>query len=214
MQPAAIIDCWHFLPATDTRVAVLPDGCRDLILVRPPFAPPQSFISELAVASEEVACLGGEALCGYRFHPAAVFSEARLLAAVAAANWPDDLAVRAIIDDLVQVDLRLAEALAGLAAADSVLGASRQLGVSPRTLERLVGAATGRPPAFWKSLVRARRAAGVLAAAESLAELAAAQGFADQAHLTREFRRWFGLPPGLLRQRADLLTLIQAVGYD
>lgn len=213
MQPAAIIDCWHFLPATDARVAVLPDGCRDLIFVRPPSAPAQSFVSALAVASEEVSCLAGEALCGYRFHPAAVFNEVRLLAAFEAARETDEPAVREIVDDLVQVDQRLAEALAGLAAADSVLAASRLLAVSPRTLERLVGAATGQPPAFWKNLARARRAAGGLLTAESLADLAAAQGFADQAHLARELRRWFGLPPGLLRQRADLLAQIQAAGY-
>jgi AraC family transcriptional regulator len=34
---------------------------------------------------------------------------------------------------------------------------------------------------------------------ERLASIAAHAGFADQSHFTREFRRRFGVPPGLYR---------------
>jgi AraC-like DNA-binding protein len=45
-------------------------------------------------------------------------------------------------------------------------------------------------------LRRLDRARALIRAGVSLAEVAAASGFADQSHLTRQFRRAYGLSPG------------------
>ncbi len=73
-------------------------------------------------------------------------------------------------------------------------------GLSPRQFRRRFTAAVGLSPKELARIWRLRRCA--LAALEASsseaarwAELAAAHGFADQAHLVREFRHLLGLPP-------------------
>jgi AraC-like DNA-binding protein len=74
-----------------------------------------------------------------------------------------------------------------------------ELGVSERQLRRRCHAGAGYGP---KTLQRVLRFRGVLdrlaPPGEDLAALAAGAGYADQAHLTREFGRLAGLPPGAL----------------
>lgn len=69
---------------------------------------------------------------------------------------------------------------------------------SPRTLQRLFARLVGVPPLWVIRRRRLQRAVERLDRGEgcNLAELASELGFADQAHLTREFRRVIGRPPG------------------
>jgi transcriptional regulator GlxA family with amidase domain len=53
-----------------------------------------------------------------------------------------------------------------------------------------------RPYLAW---LRIQRAAGALVAGASIADAAAGAGFADAAHLSRTFRRMFGVPPSQMR---------------
>lgn len=108
---------------------------------------------------------------------------------------------------------RVTEALHCLADTDRVSAAVRQLGVTERSLERLLASATGRTPGYWLALARLRRAAQALADATPLAAVAADMGYADQAHMGREFRRWFGVSPGRLRAWPALLTVVRASGH-
>lgn len=64
-------------------------------------------------------------------------------------------------------------------------------------------AATGLPPHRWQMRARLERAKALLAESGlGIAEAAAAAGFADQSHLTRAFRRQFGVTPAAwLRDR-------------
>jgi AraC-like DNA-binding protein len=74
-----------------------------------------------------------------------------------------------------------------------------ELGVSRRTLHRDVIAAAGLPPRTLSRVLRFRAAVDRLrTGGEPLAAAAAACGYADQAHLTREVRRFAGLPPAAL----------------
>ncbi|MGA3093255.1 MAG: AraC family transcriptional regulator [Terriglobales bacterium] len=61
-----------------------------------------------------------------------------------------------------------------------------------RSFRRIVGM----PPHEYLTQVRVRRAAGALALGESIADVAALAGFADQSHLTRHFKRITGTTPG------------------
>ena len=81
----------------------------------------------------------------------------------------------------------------------AVAAVARRLGVSERTLHRDVVAATGLPPSVLARVRRFRDAVMMLRAGHSsLATVAAVCGYADQSHLTREVRRFAGLPPAAL----------------
>ena len=75
--------------------------------------------------------------------------------------------------------------------------------MTERTLQRLVQRRTGLSPKWLIQRRRLHEAAGRLAAGEvDLAGLAAELGYADQAHLTTDFRRVTGVTPGVfVRQR-------------
>jgi len=59
--------------------------------------------------------------------------------------------------------------------------------------------ATGLTPGAYLRQLRVQKSRRQLAAAASLADLAAALGFADQAHFTRAFKQVYGVTPGRLR---------------
>jgi AraC-like DNA-binding protein len=69
-------------------------------------------------------------------------------------------------------------------------------GVGPFALLRAFRAETGLPPHAYLNQVRVRRARRLLDGGLAPAEVAACTGFADQAHLTRHFKRVVGVPPG------------------
>jgi AraC-like DNA-binding protein len=96
---------------------------------------------------------------------------------------------------------RLVESHGGVA----VAALARELGCSRRHLTARFGEAVGVPPKAYARLLRFRRATeALLGGGEArLAEVAAACGYADQSHLTREFRALAGTTPGgLLAARA------------
>jgi AraC-like DNA-binding protein len=104
---------------------------------------------------------------------------------------------RSCVDD----DARLVRRVVELAEHDrSILRAedlARASGLGLRTLQRLVREQLGLTPKWLIRRYRMQEAAAALAApdAPSLADLAAELGFADQAHLTREFRAVIGETP-------------------
>lgn len=79
---------------------------------------------------------------------------------------------------------------------------SKRLDVSTRTLHRLFLRYVGVGPRELASILRFHRAARSLCAdaAPTLADLAVASGYYDQAHMTRAFRRFSGLAPSELRR--------------
>ncbi len=74
--------------------------------------------------------------------------------------------------------------------------------LSPFHLARLFKQVSGRSPHQYLVQVRVNAARSLLSAGSgqrSLAEVAAAVGFADQSHLTRQFKRHFGVTPSQVR---------------
>ncbi|THF63036.1 AraC family transcriptional regulator [Pseudothauera nasutitermitis] len=193
---------------------VLPDGCRDLILRVDADGRPHWFVSPLADGVMRVSCVRGERYAGFRLHPATRIDERALLDAARRADDDDPATALRLLGEHARIDTRVAEALAALAEARGVAAACARLGVSERTLERLLrGRADARTPRFWHALARARRAARALDTTVPLAALAADHGYADQAHLSRELRRWFGRPPGRLRADPAFAAQIAEPGY-
>ena len=86
---------------------------------------------------------------------------------------------------------------------------AKEVGVTERTLHRDVLAAAGLPP---KLLARILRFQATLARLQSgrpapLCELALDGGYADQAHMAREFRELSGLTPGALLKARPLVLV-------
>ncbi|WP_263772924.1 helix-turn-helix domain-containing protein [Propionivibrio soli] len=79
--------------------------------------------------------------------------------------------------------------------------------ISRERLHRVISRWTGMNPSEYLRALRVNRARELLLDGEPLSAIAAASGFADQAHFTRAFRQSFGYTPGdlqaALRKRAD-----------
>jgi len=127
---------------------------------------------------------------------AVIARHGRTTAAGAGAPQPlragDAAATRKVaeIRDRLMADLRCAPSLRELAAG---------VELSPFHMLRVFRDATGFPPHTWLVLERVCRARHLLAAGQSPAEVGSAVGFADQAHLTRWFKRVTGVTPAAFR---------------
>ncbi|MEU0406254.1 AraC family transcriptional regulator [Streptomyces griseorubiginosus] len=86
-----------------------------------------------------------------------------------------------------------------LLAPPSLADLARDLGMSRYQLLRAFRTAMGIPPYAWLAQYRVNRARCLLESGLKPAEVAGAVGFADQAHLTRWFRRVLGVTPAAYR---------------
>lgn len=77
---------------------------------------------------------------------------------------------------------------------------AEEAGVSPFQLIRGFRAAYGMPPHAFQKLTRLQQAERALRTGAAIASVAAECGFADQAHLTRAFKRFRGVTPGQFRR--------------
>jgi len=71
-------------------------------------------------------------------------------------------------------------------------------GVTPRQLRRDFAHWLGVSPVEYRRVVRLQRSLGHIAQGMPLASIAASQGYADQAHMTREIFDWTGIAPSHL----------------
>ena len=164
----------------------------------------------------------GEGRHALPFVPAAVSDDPRLAAAILPALDDLDRPLEAPQRDQIVVDL--ADALAAadpsaarrrlpalhrraVAAARDLIDASVETGVGSAELEAATGltryalarhfrACLGTSPNRYLVLRRLDRARTLIRAGAPLAEAALAAGFADQSHMTRHFKKAYGLAPG------------------
>ena len=84
----------------------------------------------------------------------------------------------------------------------TVSGIAQAVGMSPYHFTRLFKASTGRTPYQYVVDARVKKAKELLTTGKfTISEVAYHVGFADQSHLTRHFKRVFGLPPKRLLSR-------------
>ena len=105
--------------------------------------------------------------------------------------------VAARIRDLIQDSA--GEAGGGELTTDDLAAA---VGCSRYAAYRAFRQAYGLSPSDYQRQLRVRTARRLLSAGAAPAEVAADAGFADQAHLTRWFRRYYGVTPGAYRAAA------------
>ncbi|WP_396595589.1 AraC family transcriptional regulator [Brevundimonas sp. R86498] len=149
-------------------------------------------------------------------HPVAEAAARRLVGAVSGHKDGDAIKLEGLLLDMAAAVLSPAEldedpAPEWLLRADQALrDLCRQPGLEVQDLARIVGVHPvslarryrrhfGISPATAIRRARVDRAVGDLAVGMDLAELAARGGYADQSHLTREFRALYGLTPGRYR---------------
>lgn len=180
-----------------------------------PDGPVQWHVYALSPQAETIALPARARLCGFRLAPGTQVDTEALLQRTHAMDLDDGQQAMALLADTCTLDARVEESLQALVHAPSVTQAARSLGVSPRTLERLLRRHTAHPPAFWRSLARVRQTARSLAALPHwpLAEVAALHHWADQSHMNLAFRHWLNCTPRQLQRNTQRLELLLQSGY-
>ncbi|MHA7777783.1 AraC family transcriptional regulator [Roseibium sp. M-1] len=201
---SGIFQKWHYRVEARGQALIFPDGCRDVIVATRPGEPDKVFLTELDFQTRQVDLAPGTEMRGYRLRPGAIVDERTLVAIAVRTEAAEDILGNALADenDLDDVIVALTWPQAN---AEAV---SKQAGVSLRTLQRRFREEALPPPEYWRLLGRARRAACLLPSSLPLAEIAADCGFSDQAHMTRDLRRWFGRSPAQLRRDPGALELL------
>lgn len=231
---ADVVQCWWEQKVTDGQgyvQRVLPDGCSDVIVsvdgeatvvgpsmsVALPQLGPGAHLRAVRFRTEALAtvlhCPGPE-LRDATLPLSAVVSD-RLARQIAEGVWeqrlPDQLG-SALVDSRVQ----FAVSRLRLSNGQDAAAVAVELGLSERHLRRLLIEHTGVGPRSLQRVARLQRflrLADVQWPSVSLAGLAAAAGYADQAHLTRDVRELAGITPlSLLRERAPNRTVSSVNG--
>lgn len=108
--------------------------------------------------------------------------------------------------DEIEARLAGAQDLAAIGRAILAAGSVGEMclgtGMSPRALQRWFARHVGLPPRHYLRLLRFQKAFERVPDQPSLADHAAAQGYADQAHMAREFRDLAGVPAKQARRSA------------
>ena len=84
---------------------------------------------------------------------------------------------------------------------------AQAVGLHPSHFVRAFHRDAGLAPQTYVRQVRVGRARALICAGMTLSEAALAAGFCDQAHLTREFRKVFGVTPGRLSRSAHAKSI-------
>jgi len=209
-----LLAVWTAKPRSTTTSIVLPDGCRDLIVKTVAGEKPQWFVTSLYDQAKAVSLKGGSEMTGFRMKPGVRIEKSKLLMSVQ--NQYNDInEISCRLFDFTRRKHSVTDALDCLVSdVGSVAHAAKLLGNSQRTLQRLLIKETGRSPSYWLMLARIRKAARAVAEPVPLAEIADRSGYADQSHMSREFRRWFDISPSALRNKPEYIHQLNSSGYD
>lgn len=205
---------WQTRVTEKSNAIILPDGCRDLILKAVNNGRPQWHIYPLFDQAKTVPLEAHSTFIGFRLKPGTSIAQKQLLNVLEQYEKSiDDIST--LLSDFTNIKSTVDEALNCLATeVDSVKQAAQELGVSSRTLQRIIVNNTSKSPTYWILLARARRAARALTTSMSFAELAEIHGYADQSHMNREIKRWFNTTPSAIRATPSIVSQLYSKGYD
>ncbi len=204
---------WSFTSFRDCDTSVLPDGCRDVIVRATYEERPICFVSDLNDSAYTVSTKARTHMKGIRLRPGVNIQQDRLNAWLCNKSI-DQLFASDQINEFCEESESLSEILSGLASKEnSIACVAANLGVSVRSMQRLVSQETGKSPYFWFSLARARRTCRMLLRDERLCDVSVENGFSDQPHMTREMKKWFNLTPLQIRSNPNLSDLLSEPGY-
>jgi len=208
-----LVSLWNANFDQGISTLVIPDGCRDLIVKTVGNEKTDWFVSPLFDTAESIQVEARCSYVGFRLSPGTGIRERELLTYIETKRLEAG-EVKHIIGDFITFEYSVQEALEGLASElGTVKQVSVQLGVSVRTLQRLIFNKTNRTPGYWLQLARIRKAAKSLSHDVNLADVAENYGFSDQSHMNREFQRWFRLTPVQLLNTPNVIRQLYDQGY-
>ncbi|MGH6696073.1 MAG: helix-turn-helix domain-containing protein [Sphingopyxis sp.] len=191
-----------------TEQQATPDGCVEIIrrthgASRWDGDQPASFVVGLVARPQPFAISGDAAFEALRLWPWAWTAIGAIPLAALQGRWAAwDAPAFDAIEARLAADPDLNAIGAALVATPSVAAMSAATAMPPRALQRWFARHVGLPPRVWLRLRRFQSAFETLPGEDSLAGHAAAQGYADQAHMAREFRTLAGVPATAARRRA------------
>jgi len=213
-----ILQHWQFEVKSAGDSLVIPDGCRDLIFMATAGKKPYWQITSLDHTAYKVSCRAGDFFMGYRLKPGILIDEPAILNASKNLEPGKDMTenqIEGMINNYCLHSPNVELALACLGAEhNNVSMVARELGIGLRSLQRLVLKSTGKTPAFWIGLARARRAARKLATGKALAQTAFDFGYSDQSHMSRDIKNWFGVSPGKIKYQPRILAQLNQSGFN
>ncbi len=215
---AGLIKCFWTLDAGGSadewvEQQATPDGCVEIIRrlagrSRWGGDQPETFAVGLIEAPEPFAISGDSRFAAVRLWPWAWSLVGDMPLEHMRGRWlPFDAPIARLLPDFEAVERQLdrapgLEAIGrAIVAADSV-DDMRATGMTARTLQRWFTRHVGMPPRRYLRMLRFQKAFEGVPATDSLADHAAAQGFADQSHMAREFREMAGMPATKARKAA------------
>ena len=190
-----------------------PDGCVEIIRrlagrSRWNGDQPEIFAVGLIEAPEAFAISGDSRFAAVRLWPWAWSLLADIPLADMRGRWlPFDGPIARQLPDFAAIERRIGPVPRLAAIGRAIIAAQtvddmRAAGMTSRTLQRWFTRHVGMPPRRYLRMLRFQKAFEGVPATDSLADHAAAQGFADQAHMAREFREMAGMPATKARRSA------------
>lgn len=217
-----VISVWK-TQAVVPNFAVWPDGCRDLIAIFTPAQPPRIICTGIDSSVRQVSSQIGTRFYGLRFAAGVSLPWDER---ADCKNLDVDISTfdKTLISEMCRIRrepekaIDLLQEVAQQWASPAPDWVTEHLHVlwrnagesdtenrlSERSIRRHLARTTGAPPRYWKGLARARHSARALVFIHSQpADIAANYGFSDQAHMSREIRRWFNCTPMMLRRNRE-----------
>lgn len=201
---------------------VWPDGCRDLIAIIPQTNPVKVICSGLDSSARIISCVEETLFVGVRLSPGVrfpwdqsdvshVYTDFDLSAYFHSLGHSFNFQTepQVVLYALSRYIYSCAEPSPAWLAnyfQDLHNGDAKRIStLSERSIRRNLVQATGAPPRYWHGLARARKVGLEVCGSDNpLVFIAADYGFSDQAHMTREIKRWFGCSPKRLRANREL----------
>ncbi len=213
-HPETVAQVWYHSGELGASGPVLPDGCRDLIVTEQDGHSPSWHVSELFDAPHHSQLRTVKRMIGFRLQPGTMVNERELISELNLLQSWDEATVAQLLADHTRTHKRVAEALSCIAEEQRPIAASaRTLGVTLKTLQRILTQHTSRTPVYWRQLARIRKTARCIENAENWADFALDNGFSDQAHMAREFQRWFGVSPSQFAETPGFKRQARSVAF-
>jgi AraC-like DNA-binding protein len=208
-----VTDIWTARSESSNNVIILPDGCRDLIVKTQDAGPSIWCVSPLFDHSQSIHIQARTSTLGFRLKPGVSVDANKLMAYMLTTRLDLDK-LEEMLNDVSHLDACVEETLTGLAGdVTSVMHAASLLGLSTRSLQRLLIKETNKSPSYWFQLARIRKAAKDLTLSSSPIDVADANGFSDQSHMCREFQRWFKMTPTHFANHPEFTDQLTCTGY-
>lgn len=209
-----IIDTWQAQTTEQETALIIPDGCNDVILKRRKHRAPKWIISPLQGSSLDAMLEADTEMFGFRLQPGTQIQKSALLQQLHRVSYNEDDGAQ-LINNYCAQHAHITEALQTLKSREiSVSSAAKELTLNQRGLQRLIKQETGKTPLFWIRLAKVRRAARAIIEGMPLGDCAFANGFADQAHMTREVKHWLGTTPSKLPEVASIKQQLKSRAYS